>query len=153
MNCVNTYNKPKVWLVFFTAKVVLIAICYQSCPKRRTNMTKLQKFLQNLPILFNRKIYPRFIDDPNPIYLISKEESRKRILNLLLTVGVASSVILTILIHQMSRISNHQVMNKIPVILSSDHSIVVQNMYLAYKDGKVLDLGKNRYLNQLVQST
>ena len=135
----------------FTTKVVLIAISLVQNVEQK--MTKLQKFLQNLPILFNRKIYPRFIDDPNPIYLISKEESRKRILNLLLTVGVASSVILTILIHQMSRISNHQVMNKIPVILSSDHSIVVQNMYLAYKDGKVLDLGKNRYLNQLVQST
>ena len=104
-------------------------------------MTKLQKIIQNLPILFNRKIYPRFIDDPNPIYLISKEESRNRILNLLLIVAGIATVILTILIHQMSKISNHKVLNKIPVILSSD-SIVVQNLYLAYKDGKVLDLGK-----------
>ena len=116
-------------------------------------MTKLQQVLQNLPILFNRKIYPRFIDDPNPIYLISKEESRNRILNLLLTVAGIATVILTILIHQMSKISNHKVLIKLPMILSSDHSIVVQNLYLAYKDGKVLDLGKNRYLNQLVQRT
>ena len=112
-------------------------------------MTKLQQVLQNLPILFNRKIYPRFIDDPNPIYLISKEESRNRILNLLLIVAGIATVILTILIHQTSMISNHQVMKKMPVILSSDHSVVVQNLYLAYKDGKVLDLGKLKYLYQL----
>ena len=108
-------------------------------------MRKLQQVLQNLPILFNRKIYPRFIDDPNPIYLISKEESRNRILNLLLIVAGIATVILTILIHQMRMISNHQVMKKIPVILSSN-SIVAQNLYLAYKDGKVLDLGKFKYL-------
>ena len=111
-------------------------------------MTNIQKFLQNLPILFNRKIYPRFIDDQNPIYLISKEESTKRILNLLLVLALTASVILTILVHQLGIISRHQVLNKIPVILSSDHSIVVQNLYLAYKDGKVLDLGKLAQSNQ-----
>ena len=147
MNYVRKYKKPS--LVGFLYHKSSFD-CYQFCLKSRTKMTKLQKILQNLPILFNRKIYPRFIDDPNPIYLISKEESRNRILNLLLTVAGIATVILTILIHQMSKISNHKVLNKIPVILSSDsNSIVVQNLYLAYKDGKVLDLGKFKYLYQL----
>ena len=106
-------------------------------------MTKFQKFLQNVPILFNRKIYPRFIDDPNPIYLISKGESIKRILNLFITLAVIASIIITTLVHQISLISSYQAVNKIPKILSSEHSIIVQNLYLAYKDGKVFDLGKN----------